>query len=279
MSAEALKLCIPKPGQTWTETQLAAVSPCLEKKSAEERIEWALDYLPDQPVLTSSFGAQSAVMLHLLTRFRPSIPVVLIDTGYLFEETYRFIDRLVAMLDLDLRIYRPQLSPAWQEVRYGKLWEQGAEGIRRYNQMNKVEPMERALQELQVGTWFSGLRRSQSDTRSRLDVLQRQGEAVKVYPILDWNNRDIHRYLTYHGLPYHPLWEESYVSIGDHHSSRPLTDGLTEQETRFFGLVRECGLHEPERFGRSAQNSEVETSVATAGEAVADAGVIVHRLQ
>lgn len=252
MSAEALQLCIPKPGQTWTEQQLAAVTPCLEKKSAEERVEWALNYLPDRAVMTSSFGAQSAVMLHLVTRFRPSIPVVLIDTGYLFDETYRFVDKLVAKLDLDLRVYRPQLSPAWQELRYGKLWEQGAEGIRRYNQMNKVEPMERALEELEVGTWFSGLRRSQSDTRRRLDVLQRQGQAVKVYPILDWSNRDIHQYLKHHGLPYHPLWDEGYVSIGDRHSSRPLTDGLTEQETRFFGLLRECGLHEPERFKSTA---------------------------
>lgn len=251
MSAEALKLCIPKPGQTWTETQLAAVAPCLEKKSAEERVQWALDYLPDRPVMTSSFGAQSAVMLHLVSRFRPSIPVILIDTGYLFDETYRFIDELTARLDLNLQIYRPRLSPAWQEIRHGRLWEQGADGIRRYNQMNKVEPMERALEDFDVGTWFSGLRRSQSDTRQRLDVLQRHGQAVKVYPIVDWSNRDVHRYLKANDLPYHPLWHDGYVSIGDHHSSRPLTDGLTEQETRFFGLLRECGLHEPERYGQS----------------------------
>ena len=120
---------------------------------------------------------------------------------------------------------------------------------RRYNRSNKVEPMERALAEHQVGTWFSGLRRSQSHTRKEITILQAQNGAVKVHPIADWSNRNIHRYLREHDLPYHPLWDEGYVSIGDHHTSQPLGSGMTEQDTRFFGLVRECGLHEADNFG------------------------------
>jgi len=248
MAAEALSLCIPQPGQSWTPRQLSAVNPCLEKMSAQDRVQWALDYLPDHAVLSSSFGTQSAVMLHLLTQARPDLPVILIDTGYLFDETYRFIDELTDRLRLNLQIYRPRLSAAWQESRYGRLWEQGVEGLKECNNLYKVEPMERALEELEAGTWFSGLRRSQSDTRRELKVLQKQGRAVKVYPIVDWSNRDVHRYLKHHDLPYHPLWEKGYVSVGDHHTSRPLTAGQDEQDTRFFGLLRECGLHEPERF-------------------------------
>ena len=244
MSAAGLDLCIPRPGQAWAAAQLEAVNPCLERMEAAERVRWALDYLPANPVLTSSFGAQSAVMLHLLSTALPRIPVVLIDTGYLFPETYRFVDQLVERLGLDLHIYRAQLSPAWQEARFGRLWEAGAEGIRRYNRMNKVEPMERALRELQAGTWFSGLRRSQADTRRNTPVLKAAGDVVKVHPLADWSNRDLHRYLRQHELPYHPLWDEGYVSIGDHHTSRPLSAGMNEQDTRFFGLLRECGLHE-----------------------------------
>jgi len=67
MSEPKLKLCIPQPQQTWSETQLEAIAPCLERLSASERVQWALDFLPGQPILTSSFGAQSAVMLHLIT--------------------------------------------------------------------------------------------------------------------------------------------------------------------------------------------------------------------
>ncbi|MFB3078850.1 MAG: phosphoadenylyl-sulfate reductase, partial [Lysobacterales bacterium] len=237
MSSVALKLCIPEPGQSWSESQLAAVNPCLERMSALDRVQWSLDYLPRQQVLTSSFGAQSAVMLHMLNFFERKIPVILIDTGYLFAETYRFIDQMVARLDLDLRVYHPLMSALWQESRYGKLWEAGAEGIRRYNQMNKVEPMDRALKELEVGTWFSGLRRSQSDTRSQIGVLQHNGRAVKVHPIADWSNRDVHRYLKQHKLPYHPLWDQGYVSIGDTHTSRPMSAEMDEQDTRFFGLL------------------------------------------
>lgn len=265
MSEHALKLCIPRPGQHWNEQQIEAVNPCLEKMSAVDRVQWALDFLPDEVVLTSSFGVQAALMLHLVTQLKPRIPVVLIDTGYLFDETYRFIDGLQQQLDLNLHIYRPELSPGWQEVRYGKLWEQGADGIRRYNYINKVEPMQRVLKDFQVGTWFSGLRRTQSDTRNDLPVLQRQGNVVKVFPVVDWDNRDVHRYLKHHKLPYHPLWERGYVSIGDHHSSRPLLLGESEQDTRFSGLLRECGLHEAEHFTPINTNElQVKSAVATA---------------
>jgi len=212
--------------------------------TAQARVEWALEFLPASHLLTSSFGAQSAVMLHLVSRQAPAIPVLLIDTGYLFPETYRFIDHLVDRLGLNLKVVRPEHSAAWQEARHGKLWETGAEGIRRYNRINKVEPMEKALSDLGAGTWFSGLRRSQSDTRKDVSVLQAHGSSVKVHPIADWSNRDVHQYLKAHDLPYHPLWDDGYVSIGDRHTSRPLGAGMREQETRFFGLVRECGLHE-----------------------------------
>lgn len=245
---ENLELCIPRPGQAWTDAQLEAVNPSLEGMSAAERVRWALDYLPDTAVMTSSFGARSAAMLHLVNGIRPGIPVVLIDTGYLFPETYDFIDGLTERLDLNLQVFRPRLSPAWQERRFGQLWEAGAEGIRRYNRINKVEPMQEALDALRVGTWFSGLRRVQSQSRATTPILQRQGRAVKVHPLADWSDRDIHRYLKEFDLPYHPLWNEGYVSIGDIHTTRPLTADISEEETRFFGLLRECGLNEPEHF-------------------------------
>ncbi len=76
--------------------------------------------------LSSSFGAQAAVSLHMVTRQKPDIPVILIDTGYLFPETYRFVDELTERLSLNLKVYRPQIGIAWMEARFGKLWEQGA---------------------------------------------------------------------------------------------------------------------------------------------------------
>jgi len=216
----------------------------LAAMQAEDRVRSALNNFPGVHVLTSSFGAQAAVSLHLLTREAPDIPVILLDTGYLFPETYQFIEELTQRLELNLQVYRSELSPAWQEARYGRRWEQGLDGIERYNQDNKVEPMRKALAQLKAGTWFSGIRRGQASSRAQTPFVQRIGELYKVSPIADWNDRDIYRYLRAHDLPYHPLWHEGYASIGDVHTTRRLADVENLEETRFNGLKRECGLHE-----------------------------------
>jgi phosphoadenosine phosphosulfate reductase len=229
---------------TAKETPLAEVSANLETLSAEERVRWALERFRPEIMLSTSFGVQSAVLLHMVTRQWADIPVVMVDTQYLFPETYRFADYLTERLKLNLKVYRAPFTAAWQEARHGKLWEQGVEGLERYNQINKVEPMQRALRELGVKGWITGLRRQQAKSRKAVSVLQRQGEVVKVQPIIDWTDKMVWEYLKKHDLPYHPLWEQGYVSIGDVHTTRPLTADMTEEEqTRFFGLKRECGLH------------------------------------
>jgi phosphoadenosine phosphosulfate reductase len=223
---------------------LAESNVQLEKRSAEERVSWALEHLPGAFVLSSSFGIQAAVLLHMVTQQKPDTPVILTDTGYLFPETYRFIDELTDKLNLNLQIFRAETSAAWQEARYGKLWEQGVEGIEQYNQINKVEPMNRALETLGAQTWFAGLRRDQSGSRASLPVLAVQRGVFKILPIIDWDNRQVHQYLKQHGLKYHPLWDEGYLSVGDTHTTKKWEPGMAEEETRFFGLKRECGLHE-----------------------------------
>ena len=221
-----------------------ATSEALEPLSAEERVTWAVDRFPERIALTSSFGAQAAVMLHMVSRQKPDIPVILIDTGYLFSETYAFAEELRERLQLDLRVFRPRFTTDWQESHFGRLWEQNLEGIEVYNRINKVEPLNRAFRLLQVRAWFSGIRRQQSSVRARMGVLMRRNRRLRIHPIIDWTDRDIHKYLRAHSLPYHPLWHRGYVSIGDTHTTRPLTDQLSEEETRFFGLKRECGIHE-----------------------------------
>lgn len=221
---------------------LLEINQLLAPFTAQQRVEFALKELPGTHMLSSSFGIQAAVMLHLCTSIKADLPVVLTDTGYLFPETYRFIDELTERLQLNLQVYRSHLSPAWQEARFGQLWT-SPEGLKQYNQLNKVEPMQRAQQELAVQSWFSGLRRSQSSTRADTPIVSVQRGVVKICPIVEWSNKDIHYYLKDNNLPYHPLWEQGYVSVGDTHSSRPLQAGMTEEDTRFNGMGRECGLH------------------------------------
>ncbi|WP_272692070.1 MULTISPECIES: phosphoadenosine phosphosulfate reductase [Providencia] len=223
---------------------LAKFNSQLEAMNALQRVEWAVEYLPTEFVLSSSFGIQAALTLHMVTQIVPNIPVILTDTGYLFPETYQFIEVLTDKLNLNLQVYRAKQSPAWQEALYGQLWTQGLDGIERYNQLNKVEPMERALHELQAQTWFSGLRREQSASRANLSVLGIGKGIFKVLPVIDWNNKQVYEYLTKYDLPYHPLWEQGYLSVGDTHTTRKWEEGMNEEDTRFFGLKRECGLHE-----------------------------------
>lgn len=243
----------PDPITAAESTQsLRELNRWLAVRSAEERIAWALENTAGSHALSSSFGAQAAASLHLVSRQKPDIPVILIDTGYLFPETYRFVDAMTERLRLNLKVYRPQIGAAWMEARMGRLWENGVDGIERYNGLRKVEPMRRALDELGVRTWIAGLRRDQARTRAGIDFLELREGRWKLHPIADWTDRDVWNHLQRHGLPYHPLWDRGYVSIGDVHTTRPLQAGMDIEDTRFFGLKRECGLHFDDEPGIAA---------------------------
>ncbi len=226
---------------------LEQVNQTLETANAQQVVEWAADAFGDGLVMSTSFGIQAAVMLHLVTQVVPDIPVIWIDTGYLPAETYRFADELSDRLKLNLKVYQSPLSPARMEALYGKLWNQhDVDALNRYDFIRKVEPMQRALKELQATAWLAGLRRQQTEHRQALPKVELQGEQYKVYPILTWNSRDIYHYLTAHDLPYHPYFDKGYVTVGDWHSSRPVMAGdESERDSRFHGLKQECGLHLP----------------------------------
>lgn len=216
----------------------------LERATAQDRVAWAVEAYGDELVMSTSFGIQSALMLHLVTRIRPEMPIIFVDTGYLFPETYSFAEELRERLNLNLKVYNPLWTGARQEAIHGKRWENGVEELEAYNRDNKVEPMNRAILELGAKAWLSGLRRGQSGSRSALSVVQQQKRTVKIHPIVDWTEKDVYEYLQANDLPYHPLWDQGYVSVGDWHSSAPLSAGMSSEDTRFGGLKRECGLHE-----------------------------------
>lgn len=225
---------------------LDQINATLETAEAPEVIRWAAETFGDGLVLSTSFGMQSAVMLHLVTQVVPDIPVIFIDTGFHFLDTYRFADELTDRLKLNLKVYQAVHTPAWTLARHGKLWEQGAEGMNQLDQIHKVEPMQRALRELGAVATLAGLRRGQTEYRQALPPIARQGERYKVHPILRWSSREVHAYLKEHQLPYHPLRDQDYASIGDWYNTLPVTAEQHEREGRFGGLKQECGLHLPQ---------------------------------
>lgn len=231
------------------QVDLEAANRELDQASAPQVVRWAAERFKADLILSSSFGVQAAVMLHLVTRAIPDIPVIFIDTGFHFPETYRFADALTERLGLNLKVYQSPISPARMVAIKGPLWEQGVDGLNEYDRIRKGEPMARALRELSPAAWFAGLRKQQTEFRKSLRKIELDPSRgiYKIHPILDWSTRDVHEYLKQHDLPYHPLHEKGYVSIGDWHSTRALTgEDSDERATRFRGLKQECGLHLPQ---------------------------------
>ncbi|MEM9916208.1 MAG: phosphoadenylyl-sulfate reductase [Planctomycetota bacterium] len=233
----------PSPSQP---LNLDSANAQLADASPEQVIQWAGDTFGQGLVMSTSFGVQSAVMLSLVTKVLPDVPVIFIDTGFHFQETYQFADELTDRLKLNLKVYAADESPSWFVARHGQLWDSdNPDDLNRYDLLRKVQPMNRALEELGATATLAGLRRQQTNHRANLRKVEGQDGRFKVAPILEWSTKDVHEYLKAHDLPYHPLHEQGYASIGDWHSTRPITAGQDERAGRFGGLKQECGLHLP----------------------------------
>jgi phosphoadenosine phosphosulfate reductase len=227
----------------------------LEPLGARDRLRWGWDTFGGGLALTTSFGIQSAVLLHMVSELggeRPGqeIPVIWVDTGYLPPETYRYAEQLSELLPIRLHVAQAEMSPARMEALHGRLWETGeVEDLHLYNHLRKVEPLDRALALLGVRCWASGVRGSQTDHRRGMHPLDPVRGTWSLRPLLSWTARDIYRYMEEHGLPQHPLFEQGYSTVGDWHTSAPDGIGATGRDTRFGGLKQECGIHLPGLMG------------------------------
>ena len=221
-----------------------STEPDLKGKSPSERLRWAIESFPEKVVLTTSFGAQSAAFLHWASQISSALPVIFIDTGYHFPETLAFASELTSRLELNLKTYRPLLTPTQIESQHGLLWKEGPSGLENFHEIIRVEPLQRALSELNPSIWVAGLRASSSLSRQTLDVLVRKKARYKLLPILEWTDRDIGLYLKEHSLPYHPLWAQGYISIGDRVTTKRLDEVSDPAELRHNGWKRECGIHD-----------------------------------
>ncbi len=190
--------------------------------------------------LVSSFGAESAVLLHLVAQIDPATPIVFLDTGKSFGETLKYRDALVRQLGLsNLRIVEPQEPAVALADATGDLW------LRNSNaccHLRKVEPLERALQPF--AAWINGRKRFQGGMRSALPVIERASGRVKINALANWSEQDIARYFAAYDLPRHPLEADGYSSIG----CMPCTDkarpGEDARASRWRGSDKtECGIH------------------------------------
>ena len=221
----------------------------LESLEPQQRLAWGLEQFGENFALTTSFGIQSAVLLHMLSTLPggDAVPVIWIDTGYLPPETYTYAAQLTQQLRIRLVVSQSEMSPARMEALHGRLWESGrVEDLETYHRIRKVEPLEQAFASLEVRCWASGVRSGQTDHRRSMTWLDPIRTRLSLRPVLDWTPRDVFYYMQEHDLPQHPLFDQGYSTVGDWHSSGPDSGEQSGRGTRFGGLKQECGIHLPQ---------------------------------
>tara|TARA_Y100001968_G_scaffold49960_1_gene40375 strand:- start:599 stop:1369 length:771 start_codon:yes stop_codon:yes gene_type:complete len=218
----------------------------LEKLSAQDQLQWGYEKFDEKFVLTTSFGIQSAVLLHMtvVLKCTNKPKVIWIDTGYLPKETYNYAEQLTQLLNLDLVVAQSPISPARMEALYGRLWETGVQkDLENYHHMRKVDPLEKTLCNLNVNCWASGVRKGQTKNRQSMTHIDYIRDRLALRPLLNWTKKDIFYYMEKNNLPQHPLFEKGYSTVGDWHSSEAENNNSKGRSTRFGGLSEECGIH------------------------------------
>lgn len=206
----------------------------------EEILRWAWERFQPRVALSSSFQTQSVPLLHLVSRVTPRMPVLFLDTGFHFQETLAFRDRLVEQFELELRVLTTRDGHRGFLQRHGLLYRSDPDLC---CFLNKVEPMQAAQAEL--AAWVTGIRRDQTFHRRTVEVLSRLPSGVlKICPLAAWTAADVRSYLERHRLPQHPLTAQGYASIGCSPCTRPVAPGDDERAGRWSGSGKtECGLH------------------------------------
>jgi phosphoadenosine phosphosulfate reductase len=193
-------------------------------------------------VMTSNFGAEGVVVIDKIARIAPRTPIIYLETGYQFAETDRLKEQLRARYDLQIIEYRAELSVAEQDRIYGENLYQSDPDL--CCRMRKVEPLGRALKGYRA--WIAALRRDQSPTRADIGIVEwnvRHG-MIKINPLATWTRKDVWEYIMRKKLPYNPLYDDGYASIGCQPCTRRVAAGQHERSGRWDGEKRlECGIH------------------------------------
>ena len=212
-----------------------------EETSARSRLRAAIKtFFPGKIALVSSFGADSAVLLHLVASIETATPVIFVDTGHLFAETLAHRDRLVSILGLTkVSTYAPNADDLAETDPEAFLWAREPDQCCR---IRKVLPLARALQGYDA--WISGRKRFQAESRESLPVFEVEGARTKVNPLADWSAKDIIAYMNANDLPRHELVAKQYLSIGCIPCTSPVRPGEDARSGRWRGKAKvECGIH------------------------------------
>jgi phosphoadenosine phosphosulfate reductase len=219
-----------------------ALNARLRHAEPQEILRAAVERFGDRLALVSSFGSESAVLLHMAAQINPDITVLFLDTGMLFGQTLDYRRRLAAELGLtDVRDLRPQFQDLAVHDPSADLWKTDTDGCCR---IRKVLPLDRALAGFEG--WVTGRKRFQGGVRLNLPVVEQSGDQIKFNPLANWSKEQIDAYAAEHALPAHPLVEFGYPSIGCWPCTQPVEEGEDVRAGRWAGQEKtECGIHVP----------------------------------
>jgi phosphoadenosine phosphosulfate reductase len=223
--------------------QIMLIQALAESWSAEETLEWASEKFSHNNIaIASSFGMEDMVLVDMTSRLKRPIPVFTLDTNFLFPETYALIENVRNKYGIVTEQLQPELTPAEQARAHGEaLWTRQPDQC---CHMRKIEPLQKKLSGLQA--WVTGIRRKQSPTRAGTRKVEWDAKfnLVKVNPLAEWSTRQVWEYLQQNNVPYNPLHDKGYPSIGCTHCTRPVQPGQNERAGRWSGFEKtECGLH------------------------------------
>ena len=235
----------------WTQDALANANGILEGQTPQEILRWAVAALT-HPRLTmaTAFGAEGCCLIHMLAEIEQSVRLFNLDTGYQFSESLELRDRLKARYGINVELIQPELTVAEYEAEHG-----GPLYPHRPDQCchdRKILPLRGAL--VGYDAWISAIRRDQTNHRAVARAVQWDAKfgLVKINPLLGWTKQDVWKFVTQHDVPYNPLHDQGYPSIGCWPCTRAVQDGEDERAGRWTGTVKkECGLHVVEHEGGS----------------------------
>lgn len=234
----------------------------VESWSAGEILEWALDRWGSRLAICTSFQITGAAIVDMAWRIDPSVRVVTLDTGRLPVETYEFIEQIRERYGIEVEVEFPDAGPVREMVRHDgpNLFYDSVEARRRCCRIRKVEPLRRALAGFDA--WVAGLRRDQSPSRAstpKIEIDEDNGGLVKINPLADWTADEVWDYVNEERVPYHPLYDRGYTSIGCAPCTRPVKPGESRRAGRWWWESpeekKECGLHVPEHGAVAARGN------------------------
>lgn len=221
---------------------LVQVQAAAERWSHQELLAWAAREFGEKAALASSFGAEDVVLIDMVSIVGAPFPVFTLDTDFLFPETYELISSIEEKYGISVERLRPSLNPDAQARDFGdELWKRHPDLC---CHMRKVEPLTRRLKA--SSAWITGIRREQSPTRANARKLEWDAKfgLVKLNPIANWSEAQVWEYIRLHNVPYSPLHDRGYPSIGCTHCTRAVLPGEDPRAGRWAGSAKtECGLH------------------------------------